>query len=206
MIRLGEQVLLGARGEGHQLRLYAVGRKALSYYRYRGYTVRRTFEGITDRPGYGDARAVANLVATDFIEGNVDKVTIVYTQYFTALTQRPVTAQILPIPPPDAEPAAGPAEAGPRADFIFEPEPGEILERLLPRYLESTVFAALLDASASEHASRRRAMKAATDNADELLKVLRRQANQARQAQITTEISEIVGGADAMAQQRAARR
>ena len=205
VIRLGEQLLAEARTQGRGNRLYVVGRKALSYFRYRGYTIRRTFEGVTDRPTYGDARAVANLIATDFVEGSVDKVTLVYTGFFSALTQRPASRQVLPIEPATAPGSARPAEgdqaAGRQGDFIFEPEPGAILERLLPRYLEATVFAALLDASASEHASRRRAMKAATDNADDLLKILTRQMNQARQAQITTEISEIVGGTEALAHQ-----
>ncbi|HVF03926.1 MAG TPA: F0F1 ATP synthase subunit gamma, partial [Frankiaceae bacterium] len=132
------------------------------------------------------------------LAGRVDRVLIAYTEYVNVVTQRPSTVQLLPVVAPDT---TGEDDGGAlRADIEFEPGPEEILNSLLPRYVESRVFACLLDAAASEHAARRRAMKAATDNADELIKILTRDANRARQAEITTEISEIVGGAEALAE------
>ncbi len=132
------------------------------------------------------------MVLNEYQEGAVDSVDMFTTRFMSALTQTPVLWPLLPIEPPDM------SEGGAPAGYNFEPEPGEILDRLLPRYLEGSVFGVLLEASASEHAARRRAMKAATENAEELTRVLTRQANQARQAEITTEISEIVGGAEAL--------
>ena len=122
----------------------------------------------------------------------MDSVEVFTTRYVSALTQKPVLWPVLPIEPPEA--AAEAAAVG----YTFEPSPESILARLLPRYLEGTIFGILLEASASEHAARRRAMKAATENAEELVRILTREANQARQAEITTEISEIVGGAEAL--------
>ena len=142
------------------------------------------------------AKEIGQRLVEDYLSGKVDRVVIAYTDYVNVVTQRPTTVQLLPV----EAPARDDAEAGAlRADIEFEPGPEQILESLLPRYVESRVFAALLGAAASEHAARRRAMKAATDNADELIKILTRDANRARQAEITTEISEIVGGAEALA-------
>ena len=152
---------------------------------------------VTDLPVYGDARAIANVLIDDYQAGAVDVVEVFTTRYISALTQTPVRWPLLPIEPPAAI-EGGTGEEG-TAAYTYEPSPEAILNRLLPRYLEGTIFGILLDASAAEHAARRRAMKAATENAEELIKILTRESNQARQAEITTEISEIVGGAAALA-------
>ncbi len=192
VIRLAETRLIELKRSGTEARVYVVGRKAQSYFRYRGYLIEQAFLGVTDTPGYGDARAVANVLMNDFAEGIIDSVEVFTTRYVSALTQTANTWPLLPIKPPHG--ASDTAPVG----YTYEPSPDEILGRLLPRYVEASAFGILLEASAAEHAARRRAMKAATENADELTRVLSRQANQARQAEITTEISEIVGGAEAL--------
>ena len=194
VIRMAESVLIDRRNNNADFRVYVVGKKAQSYFRYRKYQIERAFLGVTDRPGYGDARAIANVVMNDFAEGTIDSVAVFTTEYVSALTQKPLQRDLLPIRPPE-----GAADA-PSVGYSYEPSAAAILGRLLPRYVEATVFGILLDASASEHAARRRAMKAATENAEELTRLLSRRANQARQAEITTEISEIVGGAEALTQ------
>lgn len=191
VIRLAEREISDHRHQGREVRLYVVGKKALSYFRYRKYLVEHEWLGVTDTPSYGDARAMANILLDAYASGAVDAVEVFTTKYVSALTQTALRRVVLPIEPPDA---AEPAPVG----YTFEPSPEEILDRLLPRYLEGTIFGILLEASASEHAARRRAMKAATENAEELVRILTREANQARQAEITTEITEIVSGAEAL--------
>jgi F-type H+-transporting ATPase subunit gamma len=195
IIRLAERALLEHRHQEREVRLYVVGKKAQSYFRYRRYPIERSFLSITDTPTYGDARAISEILIDEYQERRVDAVEVYTTRYVSALTQTPVRWPLLPIEPPDLSVRT---EGVPGAAYSFEPSPEEILGRLLPRYLEGSVFGILLEASASEHAARRRAMKAATENAEELTRVLTRQANQARQAEITTEISEIVGGSEAL--------
>jgi F-type H+-transporting ATPase subunit gamma len=195
VIRLAEHRIIELRQNGVDVRLYAVGKKAQTYYAYRKYHIERSFLGVTDQPGYGDARAIANTLMEEYASGTVDAVEVFFTEFRSALNQVVVGGPLLPIAPPEGEePVEGPAVA-----YTYEPNPADILSRLLPRYVEADIFGKLLESSASEHASRQRAMKAATENADELIKVLTRTANQARQAEITTEISEIVGGAEALA-------
>jgi F-type H+-transporting ATPase subunit gamma len=155
------------------------------------------FLGVTDQPSYEQAREVAIAAADAFNDGTVDAVQIVYTQFLSVGTQRVVQRQLMPL---DAETLAEARSNEGGASYEFEPSPDLILGRLLPRYAEARLFAALLDASASEHAARQRAMKAATDNAEELIKTLARVMNRARQDAITTEIMEIVGGAEALRQ------
>jgi F-type H+-transporting ATPase subunit gamma len=195
LIRLAERQVADHQHAGRQVRLYVVGQKAQTYFRYRNYPIEHTWLGVTDTPVYGDARAIANILLNDYEEKAVDAVEVFTTRYLSALTQTPSLWPILPIRPPTAEDAGGDT---PGAAYSFEPSPEEILDRLLPRFLEGSIFGVLLEASASEHAARRRAMKAATENAEELTFDLTREANQARQAEITTEISEIVGGAEAL--------
>ncbi|MDP2624365.1 MAG: F0F1 ATP synthase subunit gamma [Actinomycetota bacterium] len=195
ILRMAESRLIELKRAGADLRLFAVGKKAQSYFRYRGYQIERAFLGVTDTPGYGDARAIANVIMNGYAEGDVDSVEVFTTLYVSALTQRAEARRLLPIEPPTGGDGIEPA--GP-VGYTYEPSAEAILNRLLPRYVEASTFAFLLDASASEHAARRRAMKAATENAEELVRVLSREANQARQAEITTEISEIVGGAEAL--------
>lgn len=194
VIRMAERAMVAHRANERPMRLYVVGDKALSHFRYRKYPIENSFLGVTDTPVYGDARAIANILLKEYAEGAIDSVEVYTTRYVSALTQTPIHWQLLPIDPP-ADTEAG--EDG-SVSYSFEPSPEEILSRLLPRFLEGTVFGILLEASASEHAARRRAMKAATENAEELTRVLTRVANQARQSEITTEISEIVGGAEAL--------
>lgn len=193
IIRAAEHSILEHLQAGRQVRVYAVGKKASSYFAYKGYPVERTFLDVTDTPGYGDARAIASVVMEAYASGAVDRVEAFYTQYKSALTQDPTYYQLLPVQPPGDE-----AGEHTTVDYTYEPSPEAILDRLLPRYVEAVVFSMLLEASASEHASRRRAMKAATDNAEELIRALGVQANRQRQAEITTAITEIVSGAQAL--------
>ncbi len=194
LIRMAERAIGHHTLEGRDTRLFVVGKKAQSYLRFRGYQLEQTLVGVTDRPDYGQARAIANLVIESYVTGDVDAVEVYYTEYRSVLHQVPTRVELLPVRPPDSD---GRGE-GASVSYSYEPSPEEILSRILPRYVEAATFGFLLESSASEHASRQRAMKAATDNAGELTKVLTRVANQARQAEITTEISEIVGGAEAL--------
>lgn len=191
VIRMAEQRIIDLRREGKQVRIFAVGKKAQTYFRYRGYRIARAFLGVTDTPGYGDARALANVVMEAYASEEVDRVEAFFTRFQSAMSQVPTRYDLLPIEPPGGD-------SGPAVGYSFEPSPEEILDRLLPRYVEAVIFNMLLEASASEHSARRRAMKAATDNADDLIRSLTVAANRARQAEITTEISEIVGGAEAL--------
>ena len=194
VIRLGEHRIREHLDKGRRVSVYVVGKKAQSYFGYRKYDIEHAWLNVTDLPVYADARMVANVLLNDYAEGSVDSVEVFATKYLSALTQMPIHRTLLPIVAPDTD---GDEKAAP-IGYSFEPSPEEILNRLLPRYLEGSIFGILLDASASEHAARRRAMKAATENAEELTRILTRGANQARQAEITTEISEIVGGAVAL--------
>jgi F-type H+-transporting ATPase subunit gamma len=199
-------VLRAAEGEikehvlaGRDYQLFCVGRKAESYFRFRGYKVTASFTGFTDQPSYEDARRIARAVEAPFIEGDVDRVSIIYTRFVTAGTQEVVGRPVAPLEQEVLQGGdARPGTEGTAATYEFEPTPGAILEQLLPRYVEARIYAALLNAAASEHAARQRAMKAATDNAEDLEVSLSRLANRARQEAITTEIMEIVGGAEAL--------
>jgi F-type H+-transporting ATPase subunit gamma len=199
-LKASESLYSLLRSEGKEPVVYAVGRKAVGYYRFRGRELAGSWTGFSEQPSYAAAKEVADALIEAFVtpteEGGVDEIHIVYTEFVSALTQRPEAKRVLPlvIVETDEAPADGPLPL-----YEFEPEAESLLDALLPRYVETRVFAAMLEAAASESASRRRAMKAATDNADELIKTLTRAANAARQAEITQEISEIVGGADALA-------
>jgi F-type H+-transporting ATPase subunit gamma len=190
-----------ALGRGYALIL--VGRKAESYFRFRNFDIDAVFSGFSDRPSYEDARKIGRAVTGPFLAGEFDLVELIYTRFISAGSQEVVRRPLMPLEQevmeggdgrPGGDPATG--QAGPA--YEFEPSPGAILDSLLPRYVEARIFAALLNAGASEHAARQRAMKAATDNADELIKNLTRVMNRARQDAITTEIMEIVGGAEAL--------
>jgi F-type H+-transporting ATPase subunit gamma len=196
VIRLAEIRIKEIDAEGKDVSLFAVGKKAQTYFRYRGYRIEQAYLGVTDTPGYGDARAIANAVMVAYVDGHVDAIEAMFTRFQSAMTQAPVGLELLPITPPEMTAD----ERSHSVSYQFEPSPEEILNRLLPRYIEATIFNMLLEASASEHSARRRAMKAATDNAQELIRVLTVQANRARQAEITTAITEIVGGAEALAE------
>ena len=181
-------------GRGHTI--VAIGRKAEGYFRFRGYNVANSYTGFTDSPTYATAKEIGEFVTGLYTDGTVDRVELVYTRFISSGNQEVVQRPLVPL---DAQVAAGgDAKNAAGADYEFEPNPEAILETLLPRYVEARVYAALLNAAASEHAFRQRAMKSATDNAEELIKNLSRIMNRARQDSITTEIMEIVGGAEAM--------
>jgi F-type H+-transporting ATPase subunit gamma len=199
IIRLAEKELQARRHQGDDYSLVLVGGKAISYFKFRGYTIDEQFTGMTDQPEYEHARQVAAAVRERFANGEFSTVDLVYTRFISVGTQRPVIRRFMPLQVDESESDAAPAE-GPTADLEYEPSPDGILDVLLPRYVESRIFSALLDASASEHANRQRAMKSATDNAEELKTTLTRVKNRARQDAITTEIMEIVGGAEALNQ------
>jgi F-type H+-transporting ATPase subunit gamma len=186
---------------GSDYTVIAVGRKAEGYFRFRGYKIDRTFAGFSDNPTYADAKQIGEYVVEQYLAGNIDRVELVYTRFISAGSQEVVQRPLVPLERETVEGGDGKGldADGTPADFEFEPDPGTILDTLLPRYIEARIYAALLNAAASEHAFRQRAMKSATDNAEELIKTLSRIMNRARQDSITTEIMEIVGGAEALA-------
>jgi F-type H+-transporting ATPase subunit gamma len=194
VLRVTEELIVRLRDEGKESRLYVAGRKGLGYFRFRQRPVEASWQGFSERPRYDHAKEIADTLIDAFASGEVDEIHGVYTDFVTMLTQRAEARRFVPLVVEEEV-----VEEGPFPLYLFEPEPSEILSALLPRYVETRVFQALLEAAASEHAARRRAMSAATENAEDLIKTLTRQANQARQAEITTEIMEIVGGGEALA-------
>ena len=201
VIRHVERAMAADRAAGRNVQLHVVGRKAEGYFRFRGIHAESSFTGFIDQPTYDDARQIAAAVSEAFDSGAVDKVELVYNQFLSAGSQRLTQRTLMPLEAPDVQEAAAAASSdGPSAVYEFEPSPDVILAELLPRYAEARLFAALLDASASFFAFQQRAMKSASDNADELIKTLSRVMNRARQDSITTEIMEIVGGAEALRQ------
>jgi F-type H+-transporting ATPase subunit gamma len=178
---------------------YVVGRKGVGYFKFRERMMGGTYTGFTDQPTYAKAKEIGTELLDAFFtpsaEGGVDEIHIVYTQFVSMITQVPRVRRLLPLEVVDEVVEKG---ENPSPLYEFEPSPEAVLDGLLPRFIQHSIYSALLMSAASEHAARRRAMKSATDNAEELIKTLSRQANQARQAEITQEISEIVGGADAL--------
>ncbi len=196
VLRAATRDLEEEREKGRDYSLVLLGRKAQQYYRFRGFDIEHSFTGMSEQPTYEDAKEVAATIIKPFEEGDIDLVKLVYTQFLSAGTQRVAVRQFLPL---DTEALTEEAdENGQEAAYEFEPVPGEILARLLPRYVEARLYAAMLEAAASELANRQRAMKSASDNAEELVTSLSRQMNRARQETITTEIMEVVGGAEAL--------
>jgi F-type H+-transporting ATPase subunit gamma len=185
--------------EGKGVRWVAVGKKGRSTLTFRRRELAGAYIGFTDRPAYEDAQAIAHRIAELFTAGDVDRVTLVYNTYISALTQRVTEQDVLPISPDiletDEEERAADVLRG---DFIFEPEPEEIMERLLPVYVETQIYRALLESTASEQGARMTAMRNASKNAGELIDTLTLQMNRARQAEITQEILEVVAGAEAL--------
>ncbi|MEU7552582.1 F0F1 ATP synthase subunit gamma [Streptomyces sp. NPDC044571] len=201
-IKQADRLTERLRAEGKEVDAYIVGRKGVAYYGFRERKIADSWTGFTDRPEYADAKRVAGplieAIQADTAEGGIDELHIVYTEFVSMMTQNAVDNRMLPL---SLDQAA--EESGTKGEilplFDFEPSAEDVLDALLPRYVESRIYNALLQSAASEHAARRRAMKSATDNAGDLIKSLSRLANAARQAEITQEISEIVGGASAMA-------
>jgi F-type H+-transporting ATPase subunit gamma len=197
VLRLTERSVRAMQAQGVEVRLISVGRKAQSYFRFRRLEVDRSFSGFSDRPVFDNAREVADAATPLFLAGEVDQVLVVSTRFLSAGTQTVESRQLLPMPEPKRDDESRP----PRSGYTeFEPESPDLLVELVPRYVEAAIFGALLEAAASEHTARQRAMAAATDNADELAKALIREMNRVRQDSITTEIMEIVGGAEALRQ------
>ena len=197
VIRQTERELKARQEAGQDYSLIVVGTKGEQYFRFRNYRIDASFAGVTDRPTYEDARQIAAAVRERFESGQLASVDLAFTRYINSAAQEAVIRRFLPLEVED-DGTGGDSPSGPTGDLEYEPSPEGILDELLPRYVESRIFSALLDASASEHAARQRAMKAATDNAEELKTKLTRIMNRARQDAITTEIMEIVSGAEAL--------
>ena len=201
-IKEGEQLAALLKSRGLETASYLVGRKAVNYYRFRNREIAGSWSGFSDTPSYENAKEVADALLTAFLanstEGKVgvDEIHIIFTEFRSMITQEAQAKRMLPL---EVVESSAPVPTGLLPMYEFEPNAGEVLNALLPRYIEARVFNAMLQSAASEHAARRRAMKSATDNADDLIKSLTRRANAARQAEITQEFSEIVGGADALA-------
>jgi F-type H+-transporting ATPase subunit gamma len=222
VLRRTEELLSLLRQEGKEPVLYVVGRKGETYYSFRDREMEQTFTGFSEQPGYENAQAVGSALIDVFTAGadddesgagadgllGVDELHIVYTEFRSLLSQVPVAKRMAPLEVEeveefdyereDRESGTAGTDSGVPTSYEFEPSAEGLLDALLPKYITTRIYAAMLEAAASESASRRRAMKSASDNAEELAKNLSRQANQARQAEITQEISEIVGGADAL--------
>ncbi|MDQ0789238.1 F-type H+-transporting ATPase subunit gamma [Streptomyces sp. B3I7] len=201
-IKAAEQLTERLEREGQEVDTYIVGRRGLAHYNFRERQVVQSWTGFTDEPTYADAKQVAapliEAIEKDTAEGGVDELHIVFTEFVSMMTQTALGDRLLPLSLDEV------AKESPAKDEIlplydFEPSAEDVLDALLPRYVESRIYNALLQSAASKHAATRRAMKSATDNAGELIETLSRLANAARQAEITQEISEIVGGSAALA-------
>jgi F-type H+-transporting ATPase subunit gamma len=204
VLRRSEELFSRLRADGKAPVLYTVGRKAQGYYTFRNWDISESWTGFSERPSYEDAANVAETLVGAFMAGadgdgedgtpGVDELHIVYTEFKSMMSQSAEAHRIAPMVVEYVE-----EDRGPQTLYSFEPDATTLFEALLPRYLTTRVYAALLESAASELASRQRAMKSASDNADDLIKALTLEANRERQAQITQEISEIVGGANALA-------
>jgi F-type H+-transporting ATPase subunit gamma len=209
-IRTAEQLISRLREEGKQVMLYVVGRKGVTYYRFRDRPIESSWTGFSEQPTFADAREIGKTLIEAFVAGaddvddvgghdgvlGVDELHIVHTQFRSLMTQVPVANFLAPMQVVETEMDE---QVGILPAYEFEPDPDELLHALLPKYINTRIYAALIDAAASESAARRRAMKAATDNADDLIQKYTREMNTVRQGAITQEISEIVGGANALA-------
>jgi len=212
VIRTAESLIARLNEDGKQVFLYVVGRKGVTYYRFRDRPIEGSWTGFSEQPTFADAREVGIALIKAFIAGaddiddggagpdrilGVDELHVVHTSFRSLMTQVPVANQLAPMVVEETDIHEHPSGVLPA--YEFEPSADALLDELLPKYINTRIYAALIDAAASESAARRRAMKAATDNADEMIKTLTRQMNVTRQASITQEISEIVGGANALA-------
>ena len=200
-IKAAEQLTARLEAEGKEVDTYIVGRRGVAHYNFRERRIAEQWTGFTDEPTYADAKKVAGplieAIERDTAEGGVDELHIVYTEFVSMMTQTPIDSRLLPLSLEEVAEDVPSGEILPLYDF--EPSAEDVLDALLPRYVESRIYNALLQSAASKHAATRRAMKSATDNAGDLITTLSRLANAARQAEITQEISEIVGGSAALA-------
>ena len=190
LIRETRNLLANLEGQGTEIEFHVVGRKGLGFFRFVGRTIAASRTDLTDRPTADDAVALVDPMMDSFIRGTVDAVYVVYAKFNSVLSTPPTAERILPVTPPP--------KTGARRDYLLFPSAEAILSELLPLYVRNALYRALVETAAGEQGARRTAMKNATDNAGEMLNVLRRTYNRARQAQITQEIAEIVGGAEAL--------
>lgn len=191
LIRETRGLLARLRSEGAEVELHAAGKKGIGFFRYQGETLGTAAADISDRPGAADAERLVDGLMARFVDGDLDAVYVVYAKFNSALSTPPTTQQLLPVAPPEGG-------QGGDADYILEPSGDAILGRILPLYVRNSVYRALVETAAAEHGARRTAMKNATDNAGDILETLTRTYNRVRQAAITQEIAEIVGGAAAL--------
>ncbi len=208
VLKEAERLAEKLRGEGKEVDWYITGRKGEAYFKFRQRPVVQVWTGFSDQPSYDVAAEIGEALITAFLkdqgeEGDVDEVHVVYTRFRSMLTQEPTDIRMLPLEVVESEGDGGPGDGDVLPLYEFEPSAEAVLDGLLPQYVQSRIFFCLLQAAASELAARQKAMKSATDNADELIKKYKRIANQARQAGITQEISEIVGGVNALADSQA---
>jgi F-type H+-transporting ATPase subunit gamma len=196
ILRITEDLIRAEHGKDVETDVIAVGKKAIGYLRYRGIEPVASYRDISDRPAFSDARSIAGHIIGRYAAGELDAAYIVFNRFKNVAEQKPETYQLLPIERTvvEAEDEAG----GMHAEYLFEPTAAQVLEHLLPTYVETLVYRALMESAAAEQGARRTAMKSATDNAGEIITTLTRSYNRARQAAITTEIAEIVGGAAAL--------
>ncbi len=194
VLRQAEELIMRLRGDGVEPKLYVTGRKGIAYFKFRSRALAQSWGGFSDDPHYGDAKAVADVAIQAFKNGEVDEIYGVYTHFATPLTQRAVARRFLPLEVVETE---RPENVERPPSYEYEPDANTVLDSLLPRYIEVRLFTAYLESAASEHAARRRAMSTATDNATNLIGDLTRQYNRARQAEITQELMEVVGAAEA---------
>ncbi|WP_411286064.1 F0F1 ATP synthase subunit gamma [Lapillicoccus sp.] len=201
VLKESEQLVRRLTEEGKEVVAYLVGRRAIAFYKFRRREYAAEWSGFSDKPTYDAAKEIGGRIVDDFVkdyeEGGHDEVHVVYTRFKNMVTQEPRVLRLVPLEIVDDEEAPAPDDVLPL--YEFEPSAGQVLDALLPKYVISRIWTCLLSASASQMAAQQRAMKSATDNADALIKTYTRLANQARQAEITQEISEIVGGTDALA-------
>jgi F-type H+-transporting ATPase subunit gamma len=193
LIREARSLVRDLRGRGVETEMHIAGKKGISFFRFQGENLRAAVSDVGDRPSAADAERLVNVLMDEFTAGTLDAVYVVYAKFNSALSTPPTTLQLLPVP----SPAAG-ERGGGGVDYILEPSADEILGRILPLYVRNGVYRALVETSAAEQGARRTAMKNATDNAGEILEALTRTYNRIRQAAITQEIAEIVGGAAAL--------
>ncbi|WP_134742088.1 F0F1 ATP synthase subunit gamma [Nocardioides sp. 503] len=204
VLKEAERLAEKLRDEGKEIDWFIAGRKGEAYFKFRQRPIVQAWTGASDQPSYDTAADIGRVLIEAFLkeqgeDGDVDEVHVVYTRFRSMLVQEPTAVRLLPLEVVDAEEGVEQSQADLLPLYEFEPSPAEVLDGLLPQYVQSRIFFALLQAAASELAARQKAMKSATDNADELIKKYTRIANQARQAGITQEISEIVGGVNALA-------
>jgi F-type H+-transporting ATPase subunit gamma len=195
LIRLGRKTVRSEEAAGRAVTVYMAGKKGVAAFRWLGIPVARKFVELPDKPNYGHAEALAEELTGPFLRGEQDRVLVVYPEFKSLGSQPPTVLRLCPLGSPGE---GGKPAGGSPAEFLFEPSPRAILERLLPLYVRLSVYRVLVSAVASEQIARRTAMKLATDNADDMVTLLTRNYNKARQAQITQEIAEIIGGAESL--------